>query len=321
MAFFKTDLPKLLSKKDLKARALKQLNESPISSEKEVEEAAPVFQLPDGILVYINSNPEDSVLALAAFELLQMFLNLVERVQGISTDGKTALPLQLYPHFEQGEGKIGFRLIGDEALLEKAFRLINKMQSHLHLLLEGKASVQQIPPSWAVAYRAFFKRLKQYRQAIQLVDSSNDKLLFSIQAEDSDLLLEGLDALTDRPQKVSLSGKITGFSMNNQLIDFQVAAKDWNGIRMKKTVTRPISCKANKEMLNFAKQHLDEEIEFEAFLHWDAAGNKSYQLQTILLKTNAGIVKERIIYKGPRGGEFYLSYMGKRVYLPKAKRS
>ena len=321
MAIFKTDLPRLLSKKDLQARAVAQQNGSTPSLENEVLEETPSVQIPEGILLYIKSSEQNAVLAIAAFELMQMFLNLLEKVQGLSSDGKSALPLQLHPHVEQDEGRMGFRLIGDEELLEKAFRLIKKIQGHLLLLKKDKASSQQIPPSWAIAYRQFFKRLKQYRQAIQLVNSVNELELFSIYSDETDDLTQALDLLKTAPRKITLNGKITGFSQNKQLIDFQVAEKDWNGIRMKKAVARPISCWATNEMLEFAKLHLDEEMEFEALMQLDETGAKQYQLQTILLKTASGIIKERIIYKGPRGGQFYLSYMGKRVYLPKAKRS
>jgi hypothetical protein len=154
-----------------------------------------------------------------------------------------------------------------------------------------------------------------------LLDSTNEEPLLSITSDNSEHLIEGLEKLKSSPKKVHLVGKITGFSQNKQLIDFQIDTKEWNGIRVKKAVHRPISCKANKHIIAFARQYMDELVEFEALLSWDETANKHYQLQSILLKTSSGIIKERIIHKGPRGGAYYLSYMGKRVYLPKAKRS
>lgn len=304
MAFFKTDLPKLLTKKELNAQ--KQAQQETLVEEKHVFlQEAPKIEHPEGLICLIKSNEAGQVLALAAMELLQLCLNLLEKIQGPSRDGKTAIPLQLYPHFEQQENQIGFRFLADEAILNKATRLLQKMQRHLKLLKKGTACQHHIPPSWAAAYRQFFKRLKQYKQQLEFVDSASQDCLFSLHFDEVEDLIQALDQLKATPQKVKLTGEITGFSQNNHQIEFKVEAKDWNGIRTKKSVARPIKCRATKKMLAFAKKYMDQEVELEALMEVDETGHKSYQLQTILIKTTMGLIKEKIIYEGPRAGQFY----------------
>lgn len=319
MAFFKTDLPKLLTKKELKAQ--KQAQQETLTADTQTSlQEAPIIEHPDGLICFLKSNQKRQILGLAALEIIQLSFNLLEKVQGVSRDGKTGIPLQLYPYFEEHKTQIGFRFVGDEELLNKTTKLLQKMQGHLELLKKGTARQHHIPASWAAVYRQFFKRLKQYKQQLEFVDSASQGCLFSVHFDEVEDLIQALDQLKSAPQKVKITGEITGFSQNNHQIEFKVEAKDWNGIRTKKSVARPIKCRANKKMLAFAKKYMDQEIELEALMEIDESGNKSYQLRMILLKTSAGLIKEKIIYEGPKGGQFYLSYMGKRVYLSKAKK-
>jgi hypothetical protein len=321
MAFFKTDLPKLLTKKELQAKASMQSASTEHQDQPNLEKSVAKASIPDGILITLKAKEEAGLLALPAFELIQLLLQLIEQVQSPTKDGKSGLALKIHPHFQERDGKMAFLLFGEEEVLGRAIQLIQKINRHLQLLQKGGASHQQIPPSWAKAYRQLFKRLKQYQQIIECIDTAKDKNLLALSEAASDDLIAALDQLKAKPKKVSMQGKITGLSQHKNLIEFQVDSKEWNGIRTQKAVGRPMSCKANKAMLEFAKKHLDQEIEFEALLEFDENGNKKHQLLAILVKTEQGILKERIVYEGPRAGQYYLSYMGKRIYLPKAKRS
>ncbi len=320
MTFFKTDLPKLLSKKALQEIIMLEHSSNGHKAE-EVEEAPPLISLPEGILCYFQVNQGQQVLVMAALELLEMSLSLLEQIQGATKDGKSGIPFQLFPHFEQEEKQIGFRLVAEAKTLERASKLIQKMQGHLDLLSNRKATPFLIPPSWALSYSKLLQRLKQYRQSTTFVDSENGEILLDLSWETADALLLELKPILQSKKKQILKGQITGFSQYHNLIEFQVESKHWNGIKTQKAVARFIQCHANQAMIDFAKKYLDQSVEFEASLSLDKEGKNQYQLHTILIKTSKGIIKERIIYEGPQGGQYYLNYMGKRVYLPKAKRS
>lgn len=320
MSLLKTKLPKLLSSKEIRAKGLLDKHatndEEPTDAIEEITTTPQMPPAPEGLLCYFTNTDTHGLLADGIFQMMQQFFKLLDTLQTPNKDGLSGLPLRIYPQFEVKDGLMGFRLTGTEELLQKATQLLLKINTHLGLLRTGKASLQNISQRTAALYIDFLKSLCCFRQQLSIYPSEDDSApLLTLDHEEVAQLIKALEAIKQAKKPLSLQGKITGFSLNNKTVDFLVLSPTWNGVKTAKAVDIPISCQGDIGLVDFAKTHFDKPVEIETFVQYDNLGKPHYELISITTTHNVEKITQRIVHNGPRGGQFYLSYKGKRIYL------
>jgi len=322
MSHTKILLPKLKRSKELRSNGFLHSNGSENSSNNSVIEAVleeDRLSMQKGILCYFKSEHKKGLLAHVAFKLMDLFFEVLDSIQSSTKDGKTGLALQLHPHLDFKEGRMAFLLTAEETILQPAIATVHKMARHIKAI-----RTQQLPQSyflaqWTAPYQALFKALQNFRQELLFEDLETDEELLSLSYSEMDQMLTILANQAQTKKKQTFNGIITGSSQQRGLIEFNVNTKNWNGIRTQKEIPVPIACKADKALIQWASQHIQQNISLVLWKTANAFGELQYELIELSIHTVKGPVKKRAVHTGTRGGQFYLSYQGKRIYLGKSK--